>query len=90
MPPLLRNEASNIFKGRDREHLKSNSAELTVYWEKDPIYNISFVPTLLTELMGDLIILRCTIRCVEIKSIKNLNHFPHRLNLTGKVIRIIK
>jgi hypothetical protein len=30
MPPLLRNEASNIFKGRDREHLKSNGAELTV------------------------------------------------------------
>jgi hypothetical protein len=24
MPPLLRNEAHNVFKGRDREHLKSN------------------------------------------------------------------
>jgi hypothetical protein len=24
MPPLLRNEANNVFKERDREHLKSN------------------------------------------------------------------
>lgn len=24
MPPLLKNEAYNVFKERDREHLKSN------------------------------------------------------------------